>query len=157
MSWYSSSSSDREALALDLADLVVPGGDAGGQRHLVAVVDHLAGLLEPLVRLHERQQLLAHGLDLHRLALGRGDPAREQRQPFGPAFAVVADLARGGQVFGHLPGQVEHGGGDARGAEVDLVHRAVVLADDAGGHLPGDGRGDQAASSVPSPRAGRCR
>ncbi len=40
-------------------------------------------------------------------------------------------------MVGDLPGQVQDPTGDGVGADVDVVHGAVVLADDTSGELPG--------------------
>jgi hypothetical protein len=53
------------AAPLDQADLGVAGRDPGRQRHLVTVVEHLAGLLLGRVPGRQRQELFAGALALN--------------------------------------------------------------------------------------------
>jgi hypothetical protein len=131
------------AAPLGQAHLRMAGRDPGGQRHLIAVVEHLAGGLRRSVPGRQRQQLLPGPLTLlHLPHVGRQLAAEGRaagRQPF-PDRPYVGRLA---QVLAQLAGQREHGSGHRRRPPADVAHRAVVGGDDAGRQLPGLGRGDQ--------------
>jgi len=126
------------------ADLGVPGGYPGGQRHLVAVVHHLTGGLRRDVPGYQGQQLFAGALALQDLPDRGGHPARQRPARRFEPVTDLDDVARAAQVLGEFPGQIEHGRGDRLRAPVDRVHGPGVGGDHPGRRLPRDRRGDQA-------------
>ena len=125
------------------ADLRMTGGDPGGQRHLVAVVEHLAGGLRRRVPGDQGQQLLAGTLALLHLPHVRGQAPAEGGAADVQPLAHRAHAGRVAQVLAQLTGQREHGRGHGRRSPADVPHGAVVGGDDARGQLPGLGGGDQ--------------
>ena len=129
--------------ALGRPDLRVPAGDPGRQRHLVAVVQHLARGLGRRVPADQRQKLLPGALGGNYLPNGRTDTPRQRvvlgREP----EADRGDVARVAQVLGQVAGQLEHGRGDRLRRPGDLVHRALVGGHDLRRELPGQRGRDQ--------------
>ena len=129
--------------ALGRADLGVPAGDPGRQRHLIPVVQHLARGLGRRVPADQRQKLLPGALGGDYLPNGRTDTPRQSvvlgREP----ATDGGDVARVAQMLGQVAGQLEHGRGDRLRRPDDLVHRPVVGRHDLGRELPGQGGGDQ--------------
>ena len=134
---------DLVAAPLGRADLGVPGRDPGGDGHLVAVVDDLAGGLGPVEGGHQRQQLLAGPLAGDHLPGQRGHPAGQAGQALVQPAADAQHVLGGAQVLGQLSGQVDDGRGHGGRGPVHGVHRTVVGGHHARGDLPGHGRGDQ--------------
>ena len=128
---------------LGRADLGVPAGDPGRQRHLIAVVQHLAGGLGGRVPADQRQKLLPGALGGDYLPNGRGDTPRQSIMLGAEPQTDRGDVARVAQVLGQVAGQLEHGRGDRLRRPDDLVHRPVVGRHDLRRELPGQGGGDQ--------------
>ena len=134
------------AAALADAHLGVPLRYPGGERHLVAVVQHLPQPLGLGIPLDHGQQLLPGplaGQDLLDRG-GRAWPAAGHRGGLpGEPLAHLPDVSGTAHVLGQFPGELEHGGAHAARGPLDGVHRAVVGGYHAGRDLPGDGGGDQ--------------
>ncbi len=127
---------DLEPAAFDEPDLGVVLCDAGGQRHLVTEVHDLARAFGLFVTFDQRQELFAPLLGREQVAGGRGGSLR-QVLGLGPQPpADAAHLLGPCEMVGDLPGQLQRPAGDGIGADRDVVHRSVVLADDARRQLP---------------------